>query len=141
MTIREIALIFHFIGLAMGLGTGFAFMFLGIAASKLDQDEGNKLMLRAAILGKMGHIGLAILLASGIYLIIPYAKALPQMPLLISKLVLFVLLGATIGITTSMMKKAAKGDTVKYLNKTKNLGKANLILSLAIVVLAVLVFR
>lgn len=134
-------LITHFIGMAMGLGTAFGFMFLGIAASKMDKDEGNQFMIKAAFLGKMGHVGLLLLLGSGIYLIIPYAKAITSMPLLIAKLSLFIVLGALVGIISSMMKKAAKGDTVTYLKKTETLGKINLLIGIAIVVLAVLVFH
>jgi len=40
---REAMLIIHFLGLAMGLGTSFAIMFLGIAGSKMDKEEGKKL--------------------------------------------------------------------------------------------------
>ncbi len=62
-------LIFHFLGLAMGLGTAFAHAFLGFSASKLPKEEAIKLKLNSKSLGLMGNIGLLLLLVSGIYLI------------------------------------------------------------------------
>lgn len=37
---REAMLIVHFLGLAMGLGTSFAFMFLGMVSDKMEKEEG-----------------------------------------------------------------------------------------------------
>ena len=54
---REVMLIIHFIGLAMGAGTAFGFLFLGIASSKFEKKEGEKFMVNALFLGKMGQIG------------------------------------------------------------------------------------
>ena len=59
---RETMLIIHFLGLAMGLGTSFAFMFLGIAGSKMDKEEGKTFALKTFSLGTMGHIGLVMLI-------------------------------------------------------------------------------
>ncbi|MCB0639038.1 MAG: hypothetical protein KDC54_20555, partial [Lewinella sp.] len=63
---REAALIIHFIGLAMGLGTSFAFMFLGIASSKMEKNDGINFMLKAMSISRMGHIGLTLLILSGL---------------------------------------------------------------------------
>ena len=49
---REVMLIVHFIGLAMGLGTSFGFVFLGIAASKLQKEDTKKFMLTRLRFGK-----------------------------------------------------------------------------------------
>ena len=40
---RETMLVIHFLGLAMGLGTSFGYMFLGMAASKMPKEEGLEL--------------------------------------------------------------------------------------------------
>lgn len=137
---RETALILHFIGLAMGLGTSFAFMFLGIAAKKLEIPERAKFMGTALILTRMGHIGLTLLLLSGGYLMTPYLSNIGNMPLFITKLVLFVILGALVGILSSAGKKAVAGDTSKFLLMAK-LGPFGLITGLLIVVMAVLTFH
>jgi len=134
-------LMFHFIGVAMGLGTSFAYMFLGIAGSKLDKEGQQDLFLKTASLGRMGHIGLTILVLTGGHLIMPYASDLMKSPLLIAKLVCVLSLGAVVGIITSYSKKAKSGDTELYMKKIQNLGKISMTLSLAIVVLAVLVFH
>jgi hypothetical protein len=55
---RDVMLIVHFIGLTMSLGTGFANLFLGMAATKLEPAERGKFMSNALILMRMGHTGL-----------------------------------------------------------------------------------
>lgn len=138
---KEALLIVHFIGLAMGLGTSLAFMFLGIASSKMEKEEGQKFMLHALALGKMGHIGLTLLVVSGIFLMTPYWEILATTPLLIAKLILVLVLGALIGIISSAAKKAKKGDPHIHMKKTATLGRLALLTSLLIVVLAVMVFQ
>ena len=134
-------LIAHFLGLAMGLGTSFAFMFLGIASSKMDPSESQKFRMNTFALSLMGHIGITLLIVSGLYLITPYWKVLSTLPLLIAKLVLVLVLATLIGIITAKAKKARKGDAEKYLKQIEPLGKIALLVGLAIVVLAVYVFH
>ncbi|MCB9252916.1 MAG: hypothetical protein H6605_10645, partial [Flavobacteriales bacterium] len=134
---RDLMLIIHFIGLAMGLGTSIGFMFLGMAGAKMEPEESKDFRFKTAALSKMGQFGLVFLLVSGMYLITPYWSSLGDMPLLVVKLVLFVALGALIGIIGSTMKKAMKGDTEKHFKTMEGLGKISLLVALAIVVLAV----
>lgn len=138
---RDIMLIVHFIGLAMGVGTSFAFMFLGIAASKMDKTEGQKFTINTFALSRMGHIGLGLLIISGGYLMTPYWSILPSMPLLIIKLVLVLLLIVLIGIITTAAGKVKKGETGTNMTKIRPLGQINLIIGLAIIMLAVYVFH
>ena len=138
---KELLLILHFIGLAMGLGTSLAFMFLGMASAKMEKAEGQKFMFNALALGKMGHIGLTLLVISGIFMMNPYWETLATTPLLIAKLVLVLVLGALIGIISSAAKKAKKGDPQIHMKKTATLGRIALLTGIAIVVLAVLVFQ
>jgi len=42
---REAMLVVHLLGLVMGLGTSFAFMFLGKAGLKMEKEEGKKFVL------------------------------------------------------------------------------------------------
>ena len=137
---RDIMLITHFIGLAMGVGTSFAMMFLGIAASKLEPEERGKFILNASIVTRMGHIGITLLFLSGGYLMNPYWSSLGERPLLIAKLALFLVLGALIGIMTSKLKKAKAGDTSQLL-VVKKMGPFTLLTAVTIVVLAVLNFH
>ncbi len=138
---RDVMLILHFIGLAMGLGTSFAFMFLGIAAGKMEKAEAQKFRLQSFSISIMGHIGLTLLIVSGLYLMTPFWVILASTPLLIVKLVLVLALAALVGIISSRARKAALGDTEVLLRKIEPLGKISLLLALTIVVLAVLVFH
>ncbi len=88
----------------------------------------------------MGHIGLALLLISGGYLMTPYWSSLGSMPYMIAKLVLFLVLGALIGIISSKAKKVGKGDH-EQLKKIPLLGQLSLMTGLAIVILAVLQYH
>jgi uncharacterized membrane protein len=138
---REAMLIFHFIGLTMGMGTGFAHAFLGAATTKMSNEEATKFRLNTLVLGKMGHIGIALLLISGFYLITPYWKVLTSTPLLMVKLALVLVLIILIAMITIAGKKAMKGDTEKQFKKMKTMGKLTLIISLAIVIVAVNIFH
>lgn len=137
---REIMLIVHFLGLAMGVGTSFAFLFLGIRTSKLDSLSAPKYAVNNLYLGTMGHIGLTMLIISGGYLMTPYWPILASKPLLIAKLVLVLILTVFIIVVGVAARKAKKGD-LSYLKWTKKLGPITLLISIAIVVLAVLMFR
>ena len=138
---REVMLMLHFIGLAMALGTSFAFMFLGMASSRMEKNDAVKFTLNTFALSKMGHIGLTLLVVSGLALMTPYWGSLPTFPMLIAKLVLVLVLGALVGIISSTAKKAQKGDAETHLNKLPLLGRLALMTALTIVVLAVLIFK
>lgn len=134
-------LIFHFIGLTMGLGTGFAHAFLGSVTAKMPADEAARFRLHSLVLSNMGHVGLTLLIISGFYLITPYWKILPSSPLLIIKLSLVAILIVLIGLISIATKKAKKGDAERQLKKMKLLGKLTLIVGLAIVIVAVNFFH
>ena len=138
---RDVMLITHFLGLAMGVGTAIGFMFLGMAAGKMEKNEGQQFMIKALTMGRMGHIGLVLLFISGGYLMTPYWSTLGSNPLLTTKLILFLVLAALIGIVSSTGKKAQKGDAEKHLQKAALLGRITLLVSIVIVILAVLIFH
>jgi putative copper export protein len=138
---RELMLIIHFIGLTMALGAGIANLFLGIVASKLQPAERGSFMSKTAILGRMGQIGLALLLLSGFYLITPYWKVLGEMPLLIAKLTLVVILLVLVASILFILRKSKKENNPAILAKIRPLGMLNLLIGIAIVILAVLVFH
>ncbi|HEX7905113.1 MAG TPA: hypothetical protein VF487_14675 [Chitinophagaceae bacterium] len=138
---REIMLILHFIGLTMGLGTGFAHAFLGSITSKMSAEEAIKFRLHSLVLSKMGHIGITLLLISGFYMITPYWKVLSSMPLLIVKLSLVGILIVLITLIGIAARKAKNGDAVVQLKKMETLGKLTLLVGLAIVIVAVNIFH
>jgi uncharacterized membrane protein len=137
---RTFMLIVHLLGLAMGVGTSFGFMFLGIAGSKMEKDEGKKFALNTFAMSTMGHIGLTMLIISGLYLITPFWASLAAMPLLIAKLVLVLTLTVAVILATVYSRRAKKGDTESNLKKVAIMGRITLLTGITIVVLAVLIF-
>ena len=70
MTITvDILLILHYIGLAMGVGTSFSMMALGMASADMEKADRGKFMLRALVLGHVGSIGFTLLVLSGLGLL------------------------------------------------------------------------
>lgn len=138
---RDVMLIVHFLGVAMGVGAGLANFFLGATAAKMEKSEGIKFMLNTRAISRMGQIGLVLLFVSGGYLMTPYWKLLGSMPLLVTKLVLFLILGALMGIAGAGVKRALKGDAVTQVKKITLVGRLALITSLTILILAVLIFH
>lgn len=138
---RDIMLITHFIGLTMSLGTGFANLFLSMAAAKLEPSERGKFMANTLILMRMGHTGLGLLLVSGFYLITPYWKIMGAMPTLIAKLCCVGLLIVMVSVITILAKKAQREGNPAMLMKLKPFGMLNFFLGITIVVLAVLSFH
>lgn len=138
---RTAMLIVHLLGLAMGVGTSFAFFFLGRAGGKLEKEERLKFALNTFALTRMGHIGLTMLIISGFYLITPFWASLGSRPLLIAKLFLVLVLTVSVSFATIYAQRAKKGDTLSNLKKIATLGRVTLLSGISIVVLAVLIFR
>ena len=138
---RDVMLMIHFIGLALGLGTSFAHAFLGKTISKLERSEAKKFRNQIKALSQMGYTGTILLLVSGIYLLIPYWPVLTSFPLLILKLVLFVILVILILLINRDAGKNYKNDADDNLNRMGMMGKFAMIISLVIVILAVNVFH
>ncbi|ULQ51334.1 hypothetical protein [Flavihumibacter fluvii] len=138
---KDLMLILHFIGLTMGLGTGFANAFLGKVASKMSAAEATKFRLHSLVLSKMGYIGITLLVISGLYMITPYWKVLSTMPLLIVKLILAAVLILLISLIGIAGKKANNGDAEVQLKKMETLGKLALLTGIAIIVLAANIFH
>ena len=138
---NDVMLIIHFIGLAMGVGTGFAFMFLGMAGSKMEKAEAQRFQLNTLTLSRMGHIGLTLMIVSGVLLMPPYWKVLFDSPLLITKLVLVLILTALVLMVHASGQKARKGEPENHLKAIDLLGKIVLLISVATLVLAVYIFH
>lgn len=138
---RDIALILHFLGLIMGLGTSFAYMFLGIAAAKMEKEEARAFQMKVLVLSKMGTIGIILLWLSGLYLITPYWSSLAENHLLITKLVFVVVLTVLIVLLLRAGTRAQTGDSVSALATMEKLGKIALLTGLAILILAVKTFH
>ena len=137
---HDLFLVIHLIGLTMALGTGFANLFLGAAAAKLDPAERGSFMAKTTILIRMGQTGLGLLLLSGFALITPYWKVLSEMPMLMAKLTLVALLVINVTVLSLKVRKALK-DNPSQLVKLKPLGMLNFFIGIAIIILTVLTFH
>ena len=82
---RLFMLILHFVGLALSVGTGFAYLFLGLSTRKMDKDEARELFIKTLPIQKMSHIGLFLLIVSGGYLMTPYWDSLTAKPVFTSE--------------------------------------------------------
>ena len=123
----------------MGLGSRFTFMFLGIAAGKMDPEKRREFMTSAFPISLMGQYGLLLLVLTGGYLMTLYWRALGDDPMLLAKLLL--VLGEFTGINSYYRHKVAQGNAEAYMPTLIMLGRFALLTSLAIVVLAVPVFH
>jgi hypothetical protein len=138
---RDVMLITHFIGLTMALGAGFANLFLNTVISKLEPAERGSFMSKIVILGRMGQIGLGLLLLSGFYLATPYWKSLGEMPLFIAKLILVALLLISVSLILLIMRRAKMQGNPGLLKNVRPLGMLNFFIGITIVILAVFVFH
>ena len=134
-------LILHLLGLAMGLGTSFAHGFFGNMLSKLTPEEAAKFRNQTKGLSLMGTVGTLLLLVSGIYLIIPFWPVILTLPLLIAKLVLFVILVVLILLINRGARNNYQNQNVANLKRIELMGKISMVIGVAIVILAVNVFQ
>lgn len=138
---REAMLILHFLGVALLLGTGFAYAILEFSNSNLEPDERTSFTLKIKPLSRLGHIGITFLLISGGYLMTPYWQALGSMPLLITKLALVALMIFAVIVIALYSKKAKKSQPEYYFKKIIPYSQITFYTGIAIVILAVLVFH
>jgi hypothetical protein len=138
---RDIALFLHFIGLAMGVGTSFAMMALGRAASKLEIEERIKFGLTISVLRRVGQIGLTLLILSGFYLMTPFWKTLSTMPFMITKLILVLILVILVSMIDINFARAKKGDPGIHLMKNGKIGPFALLTAILIIIMGVVSFH
>jgi uncharacterized membrane protein len=131
----------HFVGLAMGVGTGFAILRIGYANRRLQPAEMGALMQKVSVLRLNGYTGFALLIASGLGMLAmrPFMFTAGG-GALHAKLTLVVLMVANIGVMHSLMAKAkrAGGPPPKLLMK---LGNLNFAMGLVTILLAVAAFH
>lgn len=140
----ETLLILHFLGLALGLGASFAMLTLGIAAAKLTPEERGQFMMRASLLSKNGSIGLLLLILSGLGILF-YRGVGNVMQwgggAFHAKLTLVLVLSGLVGYMQVQLKRAREGGGPAAMAKLPMLGRIALLMSVAIVILAVVAFK
>lgn len=139
-----VLLFLHFIGLALGVGTGFAMLVLGLATRDLGPADRTTFMLRAGAVGKNGGIGLGLLIATGLGMM-----ALRGFPETLAwgggafhaKLGLVVVFSGLYGYLQSLMARARRDGGGPAFAKIPGISRILLLMSLAIVACAVLAFH
>ena len=139
----DLWLIIHFIGLALGVGTGFAVLTLGLATRGMPPAERGEFMRRASILGKNGSFGLLLLIISGLGIMIGRGVDVVMAwggPMFHVKLTLVVILIGTVGYMQVLIRKARSSDGAAAA-RMPIVSRIVLLLGLSIVVFAVLAFH
>jgi uncharacterized membrane protein len=134
----------HFIGLALGVGTSFAFITLGAAARDLAPEERAKFMLRASALRKNGSYGLGLLILTGLAMLIergPLAVLKFGGGAFHLKLTLVVILCGVFGYAQGIQKKVREAGGGPLMAKLPKLSLLMVVLSVAIVASAMAAFK
>ncbi len=138
---RSAMLIFHLLGLTLGLGSSFIYLFTSMAKRKMDQEAARTFTVNTYLLGTMGHIGLTLSILTGFYLMTPFWSTLSDRPLLIAKLIFVALFTLGISLTSVAQGKAKKEASESIIKRINLLSAITLLSGLVILVLAVLVFK
>ncbi len=141
----DLLLILHFIGIALSVGTGFAFMALGIGTKDMALPERGAFMLRAFVIARNGSIGLVLLLLSGIGMVMirgGFALLDQQIGWAFRvKMILVLVIIGLVGYMESLMKKAKRNKGGPVMAKIPKVGPVILFTALATIVCAVLSFH
>jgi hypothetical protein len=139
-----VLLFFHFIGLALGVGTGFATLVLGLATRDLSPPDRTTFMLRASTVGKNGSVGLLLLIVTGLGLMA--VRGVPETlawggGAFHAKLGLVVVFSLLFGFLQSLVAKAKRDGGGPAMTKIPTVSRIMLAMSIAIVACAVVAFH
>jgi hypothetical protein len=141
MTLYEFAVLVHFLGLAMGFSVTFANIVMAILAAKSDAADRPALRRFPPMMSKVGYIGIALLWASGIYLIRPMWTGFGELQWeLQAKLISVVLLTLSV-LYIATQEPRAKGGDAGAAKRIEGVAKATALFALSALVFAVMAFR
>jgi hypothetical protein len=103
-------LIFHFLGLALSLGSMITFLVMRRSCSKVTVSESDHLLQNTKSVLRLSHIGLGIMFITGGALMTPYWANLAHMPFLHIKFTIFILWYATLVALSIYTRKARKSE-------------------------------
>jgi uncharacterized membrane protein len=142
--VYELLLFIHFVGLAMGVGTGFANLALGLAMKDVPPEERAKVALRNLVLSKNGSIGLLLLIVSGVGMTLMRGVGATFAwggPAFHAKLTLVVLFIGVFGYMQMLTARAKREGGGPALAKMPVIGRVMFFLGIAIVAAAVIAFK
>jgi hypothetical protein len=133
-------MVVHFLGLAVGLSTGFANMVMAGLIAKAAPQEKAVLGRFPPAMARVGAIGLAMLWASGIAIVLTRYGTFAILPRpFIIKLTAVVLLTLIVGYIHVLMPRAQRGDAAA-MARIQLLGKITGPLAIIAIIFAVITF-
>jgi hypothetical protein len=140
MTLDHFLVVVHFVGLAMGLGSGFAQMIMAGLMAKASPADKAVLARFPPAMGKVGVIGLALLWLSGLSIIQTRYGSFSILPrTFIYKLTAVVLLTLAVATIQVLQRRAQKGD-MAAMARMQMLGRLTGPLALIAIIFAVITF-
>lgn len=138
--LNQVLLILHFLGLALGLSASIASLLVGRMMATATANDRAVLARVPPVTGRAGDIGLVLLWISGLALVFTRWGGFGSLPgMFHAKLTAVVVLTGLVGFTHALQKRARLGSTSAPATLA-TVGRAILLLGVAIVVLAVLAF-
>lgn len=134
-------LFLHFVGLILGMGAGFANLFIAASNKNLSKEELPVFMLKLRALGYMGLTGIILLILSGGYLATPYWSKISNMPYFIAKLSLVVVLLVLVILIDVRWRRAIRNGGGADLQALPKLGRLAFPVGILILLFAVLQFH
>ena len=140
MNLDQFLVIIHFLGLAMGLSTGFANMVMAGLIAKAPPNEKGVLARFPPAMSKIGSIGLTLLWISGISIVMTRYGGFAILPrTFIIKLAAVVVLTLGVIYINILMPRAQKGDTAAAA-RIQTIGKLTGPLAIIAIIFAVITF-
>lgn len=139
-----VLLAIHFLGLALGVGTSFALLRLGMASRDLDANERARFMIRAMAVSKNAGGGFVLSLLTGLGMLFmrgPASVFAAGGPAFHAKLTFVVIMAGVLGYSQVLTKRAREAGGGPALASLPKAGAALLFLGLAVLVCAVIAFQ
>jgi uncharacterized membrane protein len=140
----DLWLILHFLGVALGVGTGFSMFTLGLSTKNLPPADRGAFMQRASVLSRNGSIGLLFLIVSGVGLLMARGVDVVMAwggSWFHIKLTLVVILIGLFGYMQVLMRKSRSADGAAAAARIPILSPIMLLVAVSIIITAVLAFH
>ena len=140
MSLDNVLVVLHFVGLGMGMSVGFANMVMAGVIGKASPAEKGVLGRFPPAMSKIGLAGLALMWISGISIVMVRYGRFDILPrTFVYKLIAVVLLTLSVAYIELLFARVKKGDT-SALATIQLLGRFTGIFSLAAIIFAVITF-
>lgn len=140
----DVLLFLHFIGLALGVGTGFAMLTLGLATADMPPADRGAFMRRASVLTRNGAIGLTLLILSGVGLVLVRGVSMVMAwggPMFHIKLTLVAIMIGVFGYLQVLLRQSRSANGAAAAARIPVVSRVMLVLGVSVVVFAVLAFH